>query len=207
MPSSRPRSARKKSYHHGDLEAALIQAAVKLLREGGPEALTLRGVARAAGVSQAAPYRHFADRRALVAAVAEDGFRLLGEAMQTAMSGGGELRPGFRGVGLAYVQFAHEHPAEYRVMFGPEVANLEDLPSLKETSRSVLEFVEHAIAGLQQAGVVGPGDPAAMAAATWSMLHGLVMLSLDRQLDGSQLSLERLVEETMRIMMFGMAAR
>src|SRR5215210_7562872 len=81
MPRA-PRPAKKPAqYHHGDLKAALVQHAVDILRREGIEALTLRGVARAAGVSQAAPYRHFADRRELVAAVAEDGFRQLQQAM------------------------------------------------------------------------------------------------------------------------------
>ncbi len=116
-------------------------------------------------------------------------------------------RKGLRNVATAYVKFAHAHPAEYRVMFGPELAKQDDLPALSATSSSVLGFVEHAIAALQRAGLIGAGNPAAMAATTWSMLHGLVMLSLDGQLEGAKLSVEELVDETTRIMMFGMAAR
>src|SRR5919107_731159 len=78
--------ARRKTYHHGDLRQALLDAALELLRAEGAAALTLRAVARAAGVSQAAPYRHFADRGALVAAVAEEGFERLGAAMMGAMA-------------------------------------------------------------------------------------------------------------------------
>jgi AcrR family transcriptional regulator len=141
----------------------------------------------------------------LVGAVAEHGFQALGDAMRQAILKG-DGRTGLKNVAHAYVQFAHKNPAEYRVMFGPEVANQDDLPTLKQTSRSVLDFVEHGIAALQEAGLIGAGDPAAMAAATWSMLHGLVMLSLDQQLDEAGLSLDRLIEETTRIMMFGMAA-
>src|SRR5215213_3394269 len=77
--------APERAYHHGDLRAALIRAGTELLRTEGPQALTLRAVARSAGVSAAAPYRHFADRRALVAAVAEQGFRRLQEAMLEAV--------------------------------------------------------------------------------------------------------------------------
>src|SRR6188474_3506406 len=84
-PTSRPRAAAR-PYHHGDLRQALVDAAIDLLREEGPEALTLRGAARAAGVSQAAPYRHFKDRRALVAAVADDCFRRLRLAMSESAS-------------------------------------------------------------------------------------------------------------------------
>ncbi len=209
MPS-KPRARRKTSpvraYHHGDLKAALVAHAVEILRQEGVEALTLRAVARAAGVSQAAPYRHFVDRRALVAAVAEQGFQRLGHAMRERLARG-DGRAGLREVAAAYVQFGLENPEEYRVMFGPEVARTDDFPSLRDTSRSVLAFVAHGIAQLQSAGLVGAGDPMLMAAATWSTLHGLVMLSLDGQTLGVAPSLDALLDETTRLMMFGMADR
>lgn len=204
-PRTRKRAA-PRAYHHGDLKAALVEAGVEILRGNGPEALTLREVARRAGVSQAAPYRHFKDRRDLVAAVAERGFARLGEAMRLAMGAAGG-RPGLRQVAEAYVRFGLENPAEYRVMFGPEVAVTDDLPALRETGRSVLGFVAEGLGGLQKAGLVGPGDPWLMAVATWATLHGLVMLSLDRQTAGIAPSVDALVQEATRIMMFGMAPR
>src|SRR5215217_5217974 len=113
---SRPApSSESRPYHHGDLRSALVRSALELLRAHGPEALTLRAVARAAGVSQAAPYRHFADRRALVAAVAEEGFRRLHAELLAAVQASPGPR-GFREIALAYVRFARENPAEYRVM-------------------------------------------------------------------------------------------
>jgi AcrR family transcriptional regulator len=193
-------------YHHGDLRSALIRTGVQLLRSEGPDALTLRGVARAAGVSQAAPYRHFTDRRALVAAVAEESFRRLQAAMLEAVQSAPGTQ-GFKAVAIAYVRFAHENPAEYRIMFGPELGNQDDLPDLQVTSRGVLEFVAHGVRELQAAGAVVEGDAGMMAAALWSMLHGLVMLSLDGQTAGVTESLEGLVETTTRLMMFGMAPR
>jgi AcrR family transcriptional regulator len=206
VPSrSRPKRKRADSYHHGDLKAALVACATDILRKSGPDALTLRAVARAAGVSEAAPYRHFSDRRELVAAVAEDGFRKLQDAMLTAIQKGG--REGMREVAKAYVSFAHDNPAEYHVMFGPEVANTEGLDSLRQTSRSVLGFVAHGIAELQRAGQVGPGDPAVIAVVIWAQLHGLVMLSLDGQSAGVAPSIDVQVQEATRIMMFGMAPR
>lgn len=205
--ASRPRSRpkRSKAYHHGDLKAALVECGTEILRKEGPEALTLRAVARAAGVSVAAPYRHFADRRELVAAVAEDGFRRLQQAMMSQMQQGGAQ--GFRGMATAYVRFAHDNPADYHVMFGPEVASTEDLPGLRETSRSVLGFVAHGVAMGQQAGRIGPGDPMLIAVVLWAQLHGLVMLSLDGQSTGVAPSIETQVEEATRILMFGMAPR
>ena len=202
---SSPPADAARPYHHGSLRKALVQAAIDLLRAEGPAALTLRAVARAAGVSQTAPYRHFADRRELVAAVAEDGFRRLHETMLADFRAAtGPLA--FKAVALAYVRFAHEHPAEYRVMFGPEVARHAELPALRSASHAVLDFVAEGVAGLQAAGVVGDADPRAYAAALWAGLHGLVMLSLDGQTEGV-LPLDQLVETTTRMMMFGMAKR
>src|SRR3954465_7910303 len=140
MAQRRGTRKRSGSYHHGDLKAALVDAAGDILRREGPEALTLRAVARRAGVSQAAPYRHFADRRALVGAVAERGFARLQEAMMQAMTPDAAGRFGLKQVACAYVGFGHENPAEYRVMFGPEVARTDNLPELRQTARGVLGF-------------------------------------------------------------------
>jgi AcrR family transcriptional regulator len=138
-PLKSRRRRRPKTYHHGDLKAALLESALDILRDQGLEALTLRAVARRAGVSQAAPYRHFADRRALVAAVAELGFREMQARMSDAMQpAGAGSQPGLRQVAVAYVRFGLENPAVYRVMFGPEVANTEDLPELRATSGAAL---------------------------------------------------------------------
>ena len=199
-------TAKPRAHHHGDLKRALIDAATEILRTEGSEALTLRAVARAAGVSANAPYRHFPDRRALVAAVAQAGFAQLHDEMMSAMKAA-QGREGFRQVALAYVRFGQEHPAEYRVMFGAEVAAKDDLPELRAQSRAVLEFVAFGIDALQKQGVIGAGNPAVMAASLWASLHGLVMLSLDGQTNGVGASLDELVQETTRIVMFGMAAR
>jgi AcrR family transcriptional regulator len=203
-------SARKRppprAYHHGDLKAALVNAGVEILRSEGLEALTLRAVARRAGVTQSAPYRHFQDRRALMAAVAERGFQRLQEAMLTAMRGG-DGRTGLKGIALAYVRFALDNGPEYRLMFGAELAVTDDLPSLRETSRSVLEFVAQGMSQLQKQGLVGPGDPMMLAVSTWSTLHGLAMLTLDGQVAGVAPDVAELVEESTRIMMFGLAGR
>jgi AcrR family transcriptional regulator len=208
MPARARKRPKPRAYHHGDLKSALVEEAAAIVREKGLEALTLRAVAKRAGVSQAAPYRHFADRRALVAAVAERGFARLQEAMLERMKSvepGGRL--GLKQVALAYIEFGVENAAEYRVMFGPEVANTEGLPGLRQTGRGVLGFVAEGMRQLQQAGLVGPGDVQLMAAATWATLHGLVMLMLDGQTAGVAPDSDALVEEATRIMMFGMSAR
>ena len=205
-PDPKRKKRAPRAYHHGDLKAALVDAAVDIIRKSGSEALTLREVARSVGVSQAAPYRHFKDRRELVAAVAERGFVRLRDRMLVGIQSA-QGRLGLKSVAEAYVSFGLENPAEYRVMFGPEVAVTDDLPSLRDTGRSVLGFVAEGISQLQKQGLVRSGDPWLMAVATWSTLHGLVVLSLDGQTAGVAPSRELLVEEATQIMMFGMAPR
>lgn len=199
QPAERP-------YHHGDLRSALLGHAVQILGTEGLEALTLRAVARAAGVSQTAPYRHFADRRALMGAVAAEGFRELERAMGEAMAQGGG-RQGFKGVALAYVRFARANPALYRVMFGPEVANTADLPELAATSRAALGFVRTGIEHLQKAGLVKPGDAGLLALAAWSALHGLVSLILDGQAETVTPDIDELIDAMTGVVMFGLAPR
>lgn len=202
-------------YHHGDLRQALVDAAIGLLRESGPEALTLRGVARAAGVSQAAPYRHFDGRRALVAAVAEDGFRRL----HAAITGTGRTRrrhstrkhassghDALRNIATEYVRFAHSHPAEYRVMFGEEIARDGAYEDLATASRAVFDLLSGGIASLQAKGIIRKGDPDDIAIGAWAMMHGLVMLSLDGQTTVARRSLAKLTESATQLLMYGMAA-
>ena len=164
----------RRPYHHGDLRQALVDAAIDLLRESGPEALTLRGAARAAGVSQAAPYRHFKDRRALVAAVADDGFRRLLLAMSAEASPSPPARrprkpqsprdaaKGLRQLAISYVRFAHQYPAEYRVMFGAEILTDDDYDELRASSRAVFDLLSGGIAALQ-----GSEEPVAVCWFIW----------------------------------------
>jgi len=104
-----------KPYHHGDLRRALVEAAKRVLERDGPQALSLRGVAREAGVSPAAPYHHFKDKSDLLLALAEEGFRGLGEAMKAAVKADAEQN--LATMGLAYVKYARTNPALYRVMY------------------------------------------------------------------------------------------
>ena len=196
----------QRPYHHGDLRSALLERGRKILRTEGLEGLTLRAVARAAGVSQTAPYRHFADRRALMGAIAADGFRELHRAMGEAMAHGGG-REGFKGVAFAYVRFAQANPALYRVMFGPEVANTADLPELASASRASLGFVQAGLEQLQIAGLVREGDAAIMAIGLWAALHGHASLILDGQAETVTPNIDTLVESTAQLVMFGLAPR
>src|SRR5712675_1452378 len=110
-------STARATYHHGDLRAALVRAAIELLEERGETELSLRAVARRAGVSPAAPYRHYADREALVSAVAAVGYRELAKRLADAHPAPSTPEQ-LASVGVAYVQFALEQPALFRMMFG-----------------------------------------------------------------------------------------
>ncbi len=161
-------SSDKKTYHHGDLEAALTAAAGKILEKEGVEALSLREVARRAGVSHNAPYRHFPEREALLAALAAEGFGMLAQAQQAAASSGG-----LRAMGEAYVLFALAHPQRFRLMFGGQV-------SIAKHAR-LREVATKTFAGLS--GALATRVPEAQGArdasiAAWALVHGLAQLLL-----------------------------
>jgi AcrR family transcriptional regulator len=214
MTARAPSAVSRHPYHHGDLRQALVDAAIELLREGGVSALTLRAAARRAGVSQAAPYRHFADHADLLAAVAADGFMRLREVMIQSARGAPSPREGLRGLARAYVRFGVRHPAEYRVMFGSETAGHGRFPELDSQSTSVYQLLVDGIVGLQQLGLVKQGDPMAISLTAWSTMHGLVMLVLDgRSPFGRERKaaiteqLESYVTAATEILMFGMAGK
>jgi AcrR family transcriptional regulator len=196
----------RRSYHHGALRQALIDAAVELLQERGAEALTLRAVARAAGVSQTAPYRHFTDRRALVGAVAQQAFARMGAAIGRAVQHGQPGLPALRRGLAEYIRFAQEHPAEYRVMFGAELAGRDNMPELEAAALGVFGLLRDGIARLQHGGLIGEGDPTLMAITTWATLHGLVMLLLDGQTAVTGRSIDTLVDAASSLLLAGMGA-
>lgn len=173
---------RRSSYHHGNLRRALLDGALRLVQREGAEALTLRAVARLAGVSQAAPYRHFTDKQALLAAVAEEGFRALTAAMQRAAVRADSALARFRALGLAYVEFASAHPAHFRVMFGREAADRSAHPSLRAAAEETFGLLVEAVRECQRTGLVRAGDPEELALSAWSIVHGLSALSVDGQL-------------------------
>ncbi len=176
---------RKASYHHGHLRAALLEAAVDLIGARGLHGLSLRECARRAGVSHAAPYRHFADRDALLHAIAEQGFAWLTEAGRKAMEGIDAPRERLDRYGAAYVRFAYEHPVHHRVMFASELPDKDDA-----TDSGAFDLLLEAAAGLR-----GPGeDPTLTALASWSLVHGLAMLILDRRIPAGKVETAEDVE-------------
>ncbi len=168
-------SASKATYHHGDLRAACVRAAMELLEEGGETALSLRAVARRAGVSPTAPYRHYADREALVSAVAAVGYRELAERLVAAHPFPSTPEQ-LASVAIAYVQFALERPALFRIMFGEpcDRDNDERVAATAAVSLYVREIVQRSFP---------QADADALATAIWALVHGLAFLHLDGKLD------------------------
>lgn len=159
----------------GDLRAALLAAARALLDEGGVAAVSLREAARRAGVSPAACYRHFADKDALLTALAVQGFEEFAQALGQASQG---AREPFAEMGVAYVAFAVQRPGMFRLMFGPAVADRSRSPELLAAIAGSTRLFENGLKGRSQA---APADPVAGLRA-WATVHGLATLAIDGML-------------------------
>lgn len=165
------------SYHHGDLRSALIEAGLALLNERTIDALSLREVARAVGVSATAVYRHFPDKQALLMALCNEGAERLGAAQQAAMNAAGGGQAGFDAAGQTYVRFALAHPALFRLMMTTTAVGGFD----GGEASSAMRLLRETVADL--AGADASDDQRRMHAAhAWSLVHGMAMLMLDGQL-------------------------
>ena len=164
-------------YHHGNLREALIEAALALIPESGPLGFTFAEAARQAGVSPAAPYRHFRDREHLLADIAQQGFDRFAEALTAAWNGGApDPMTAFCNIGKAYLTFARTKPGYYAAMFEAGIA-LDATPELREAGDRAFAILrdaaERIIAGLPQ----GKRPPALMVALhVWSLSHGIASL-------------------------------
>jgi AcrR family transcriptional regulator len=172
MSTSKPRGA----YHHGALRAALIAAAVDAIETEGPEGLTLRSLADKAGVSAMAPYRHFADKAALLEAAATEGFRRL-RAACAAVDDPRDARKALTAFGIVYVEFAATHPGLFRLMFGGPPPTRDD--GLADDPDTVMGLIAARIAEI----VAPPRRRDAMLAA-WSAMYGLATLVATGRLRG-----------------------
>ncbi|WP_088239526.1 TetR/AcrR family transcriptional regulator [Calothrix rhizosoleniae] len=173
----------KATYHHGDLRQALIAGAIALINQQDVSSLSLRGLARYIGVSHAAPYRHFPDKEALLAVVAEEGLLELTQDL-TAAIGGLENQPlqQLETTGVAYIKYAIAHPAHYRVMFSTYSSEKTQYSSLEEASQQAFMVLENVIIEGQSQGLIKSGESRQLAWVAWSLVHGLAMLLIDNQL-------------------------
>lgn len=173
--------AAKRPYHHVNLKQSLLDAAVALIGEAGPQGFTLREVARRAGVSHNAPYRHFRDKEDLLAEVAAQGFDRLTESMTAAMVKGRTAAERLRLAGRGYVAFALEWPRHTLVMFDrPKPA--EQRPEHAEAARRALQTLLDATTAAQAEGALPKGDAQRLAIAAWSGVHGLAKLAIGGQI-------------------------
>src|SRR6516164_7124567 len=170
----------ERPYHHRDLPQALVRSALEILSEAGVAGLSLRAAARRAKVSAMAPYRHFADKEALLAAVADYGFRQLTARLTAAVAGAPDPRAGLAALGVAYVLFARDEPSLFKLMFGPAIEAKSAHPGLDEAGRSCFDALRQAVA---MAGFVD-GETALndVSLACWSLVHGLSALIVDGRL-------------------------
>ena len=163
------RANHRSTYHHGDLRAVILDEAARLVAERGADRVSLRELARAAGVSHAAPAHHFTDRRGLFTALATQGFLLLAEALIAA-------RGRFADAALAYVRFAIEHPGHYQVMFNKSLLDTAD-SDLAAAEAAAGAELSRGVATLRDPGAVA--DPAGARLAAWSLVHGFSTLWLN----------------------------
>ncbi|MCP4444949.1 MAG: TetR/AcrR family transcriptional regulator [Myxococcales bacterium] len=175
--------AAKSTYHHGNLPEALMAAAISLASEGQLASLSLRAVARRAGVSPAAPYRHFASREALLAAIAAEGYQMRSRATTAAMAPlDGQAIEQFLETGVQYVLFAHEHAGHYAIMSAPELADPHGYPELHKASVESSLILMESIRTCQAQGLMTHADAREVAAAAWASVHGLAVLISNGQL-------------------------
>ncbi|MBY0442630.1 MAG: TetR/AcrR family transcriptional regulator [Mycobacteriaceae bacterium] len=188
------------TYHHGNLRQALLEHAVDLARAAGPDAVVLRDVQRAVGVSNSAAYRHYADRQALLTAVQIYGMTLLGEAMREALARVTNRGPRnrralarFRATGQAYVDFALAEPGLFRTAFAP--AGVQHTDESVAPERHPFMILSGCIDDLVATGVLTPGRRDGLDEAAWAAVHGLAVLYLDGPLAGAEDARKQLITD------------
>jgi AcrR family transcriptional regulator len=181
--------AKPRPYHHGDLRTAVLAAAENIVEHEGVDALTLRAVARAVGVSHTAPKNHFGDLQGLLSELAALGYRRYGEVLAGAMdAAGSDPRARMRAMGRAYVGFARTHPGMFLLMFRGERLDM-TRPALRESIEQARQALRNATASIASVKPLPPLQLAARGTASWALVHGFAMLLLDGRLQNTLASL------------------
>ncbi|WP_327150923.1 TetR/AcrR family transcriptional regulator [Nocardia sp. NBC_01329] len=171
------------SYHHGALREALLAACLRLIETEGIAAVSLRRVAREAGVSSGAPYHHFADRAALLADLATQGFRLLTDQLTAARATAESPSSALVALEQGYIRFARDQPGYFRLMFRPELSQPEKHPDTRDAGEAAFGVLADAVAACVATGELAPERAAPTTVTLWALGHGLASLWLDGQLD------------------------
>ena len=196
-----------RTYHHGDLQAALLDEAAAMIAEGGAASVTMRALGRRLGVSRAAAYRHFEDKTALLVAVATAGFGRLRDRLQAVDAGAPRSSvERIRRMGEEYVRFALENPAHYRLMYGREGLGRRNVPELREAGNALFEQLVDVIQAYQDSGKIKRQDPRAQAYVAWSAVHGLASLLIDGQIL-TAVDVDGLIRQTTRTVLDGIRVR
>lgn len=192
-------ATKSRAYHHGDLRAALLEAGKHLLENSDAASLSLRAVARETGVSATAIYRHFADKAALLRALARDGLDQLAQNQRDAMAQAGGGAAGLDASGAAYVRFALARPQLFRmIMSNIGVANgtaIDQTAADPEKVSGAMRQLRDAIAALAPPGT-SAADVRVIAARSWAQVHGLAMLILDGQLPADDVLIDAVVKRS-----------
>ncbi len=170
-----------KPYHHGNLQEVLLESAISLIAEAGPAGFTLREVARRAGVSHNAPYRHFRDKDELLGRVAAQGYKELAKAMIEAAARQARPLDGLKQAGLAYVSFALRRPEHFTVMFDAPVSK-NSHPEAAAASEHAFSVLVQLVKDCQQRGEMPAGDELDFALLAWTMVHGIAKLAITQRL-------------------------
>jgi AcrR family transcriptional regulator len=191
-----------KPYHHGNLRETLLESAIRLIGEVGPAGFTLRELARRAGVSHNAPYRHFSDRDDLIAEIATQGFRQLTQAMVRAAAGGVSAFERLKLAGLAYITFALRRPEHFTVMFDAPAPAGSDHAELRKAAEEAFSTLLSLVRSDHHERRL-PGDSHEFALLAWSMVHGVAKLAITGRLPYSSKAkilkfAEFVIDESMR---------
>lgn len=210
---TKPRT--KASYHHGDLRNALLEAALKLVAERGPEGFSLREAARAVGVSPAAVYRHFSDRMALLAAIASEGSARLGAAIEKAIARATARLPrtaspsahaaaAFAATTEAYVAFALHHPSHFRVIFGPAGLSREFVPRGGPSGRRPYLMLVDVLDQLAASGAIPAERRKGAELVWWAAMHGFAALCVSGAWPISPRARREALRVMLRVLMLGL---
>ncbi len=179
---------KKRNYHHGQLRSALIETAAEMIDQGGLAKLTMRSLGQRLGVSRTAPYRHFADKTALLCAVAAHGFdQLTRRYRRINQDVSWDPMTRLKKIGLAYLEFALTNPGPYRLMFGHEITRQHRTPELLAAAEKTYSEFLKAVEAFSESFDMTGDDIVLVATTAWAMVHGLATLLMDGQINTSDL--------------------
>jgi AcrR family transcriptional regulator len=208
MPSAR-RPPPPRGYHHGDLKNALRTAAAALIAERGVEGVSLREISLAAGVSHTAAYRHYADKQALLAELAEDGFRQLADLHRDAIraTSGGPVEE-LMACGRAYVRFGVQQPHVLQLMFSQAIPDWSAYPLLQQASGALAQTLADVVARGQAAATIRAEPLGDVTLTAWSLVHGLAMLLVGKRIPVADIDdafVERVAAQCVTLLVRGLA--